>query len=468
LSLGAVREIYYLPGLPEFDARPDSAWHVGRFPTGGRFRSPALTASESSAVAGRVRSAALTARDDRTTRQVIGTLAAAAARLVDPQDELGAEAHALLSEELGWPPAMTTDTLSAMADGWREPALLSLVETEFGAPEALDGFHDDPRRPGRRQRLVGPPLMLQVHAGNVPGVGVTSVLRGLLIRSGLLCKLPEDEPGLAVLFARALRDEDDLLGGSLALSWWPGAKPTPAWGEWVKYTRKVVVYGGYDAICAVRAGVPAGTDVITYGPRIGVAVILPDAPAAAASRLARDVCAYEGRGCVSPRLVLVVAAGAEPFADRLGQALAVEAARLPQPPVSDAEASAIREVRTEAEFEVGSDVASAGFFGADDLSWTVVYREPDLRAAALPRVVYVSAVPDVARLLEHLASLEGSIQTIGYAGSSGLEELSEGAVRLGAGRMAPVGRLAWPPHDWSHNSRWQLRPLVERTDWEMG
>jgi hypothetical protein len=75
-------------------------------------------------------------------------------------------------------------------------------------------------------------------------------------------------------------------------------------------------------------------------------------------------------------------------------------------------------------------------------------------------------VEDLAQLETVLRPLEGRIQAIGYAGREGAQDLADLGARLGASRVAPLGAMAWPPHDWRHDGRYQLLPLVNWTDFE--
>ena len=185
----------------------------------------------------------------------------------------------------------------------------------------------------------------------------------------------------------------------------------------------------------------------------------------AARRLARDVCAYEQQGCVSPRLVFVVGGDVQHFAELLALGLEEETQRQPPPDLAEAEAIAIRNLRAEREFDRG---ASRGLLTSEpDLRWTVlVDREPHLGVTSLPRVVHLCTIRDVGDLLTALQPLSGHIQAVGYAGGAGVEELAEGAASLGASRVAPFGQVAWPPVDWRHDGRHQLIPLLRWTDWE--
>ncbi|MFQ5690171.1 MAG: acyl-CoA reductase [Gemmatimonadota bacterium] len=491
-------EAWYLPGREpgrgDSDPGRESAsagWWESRTPAGVPFRAPRLSEEEAGAVAREVRAAALHARRERSLSQLIGAVSRAAVRLGDPDEWARNTALGLLRDELGWTAELAAETLSGMASIWSEAALWQILRSELRDPRVLESFRPEPldeagepdgkrassapaRPPAdlrRRRRATGPPLMLQVHSANLPGVGVTAAVRGLLARSGVLCRVSRGEPGLLPLFARALAEEDPLLGRSLAVTWWPAESDEPAWDLWVKRSGKVIVYGGDVAVNAVRRRIPPHTDLIVYGPKLGVGVVLADAvgDATCAAGLARDVCAYEQRGCVSPRLILVVG-DAMRFAASLSDALERETKRHPGRVTSPEEAVAIRSLRAEAEFGSYAERTSgeAGVLASrDDVSWTVIVKaSPELEADDLPRVVRVFPVSGPGDVERVLGPLEGHVQAVGYAGEEGAQELAEAAARLGVSRVAPFGRMAWPPADWRHDGRFQLLPLLQWTDWE--
>jgi hypothetical protein len=397
---------------------------------------------------------------------VLRAISHAALRLSDPSDAAGRAAERLLSNELGWQREAAREALAGMSREWTEHALSALVESEIRDPALLDQFVPDPTRGGRLRTAVGPPLVFQIHAGNVPGVPVTGAILALLARSGVLAKTGADEPGLLPLFARTLEETDPLLAASLAATWWPGEDPPPAFGVWGKEAGKVVVYGGDSTVRAVRQRIPPEVELIVYGPRMGLAVFLSDAPAEAAALLARDACAYEQRGCVSPRIAFVIGANPLVLSDIVAAGMENEAARVAPPPVSETEAVALRSARAECEF-AGLEDGSTRVWGPPDLSWTVLaHRDAGIDSEALPRAVWVYGVRSVKSLDSLLGPLEGRIQSIGYAGSEGEDDLVRLAARLGVSRICSLGDMAWPPPDWRQEGRHRLLPLLTWTDWE--
>lgn len=470
---------WHLPGWAE---GPDQEWHDGRTASGTPFRVPRLLDAEAEELARGVRDAALEARSELTVAEVMRAVDAAAVRLLGGDGGPRASgAVFLLRRELGWSERMARETLAEMASGWRADALASVATEELGDPECLDGFRPAPGPDGagtRMRRAAGPPLLFQVQSGNLPGVGTTGIVRALLVRSGVLVRASEDEPGLAALFARTLQEVEPRLGRSVAVTWWPTEDSGP-WRAWVKCSGKVIVYGGADAVRGVRSRVPPEVDLVAYGPKLGVGVLLPDADLGPAAReLARDVCAYEQRGCVSPRVVFVVGGGRERFARELDVALCDKVKDLPAGDLEPGEAAAVRALRAGVEFrryaaeeEGGSGSAPAERVEGepDRVRWTVLTGpEPRVRSEALPRVVRVCQVGNLGELEEVLLPWEGRVQAAGYAGREGEAELAALCARLGVSRVARFGRMAWPPTDWRHDGHHQLLPLVRWTDWEPG
>lgn len=466
---------WHLPGLPaaEDGAEDEAAgrgadaeaWNRAETAAGTSFRTPRLDARAAESLAAGVRRQALRARRAYDLEQVIEAVSAAALRLADPDSSRGRTAAALLAAELGWPREAARDTLQRMARGWTADALRGLVASELGDPGVLDGFR--PATAPRMRRAAGPPVLLQVQAGNVPGVGVTGMIRGLLVRSGLIVRPSRAEPGLAPLFARSLTDLAPDLGRSAAVCWWPREDEIP-WSQLVKASGKVVLYGGEEAVREVRARLPVETDLLPYGPKLGLAVLLPDAdPEAAARGLARDVCAYEQRGCVSPRILLTPPELRRPAAREAERALCEWVKEHSVAPLGAGQAAALRQLRAGIEF--GDGKSGPRLVGdPDELRWTVLEGgDPALRAEALPRVLRVQAVEGVDEVRRLLFSLEGRVQAVGYAGREGLDELAESASASGVARLCPLGTTAWPPADWRHDGRHQLLPLLRWTDWEL-
>jgi len=467
--------------MPAIDPEP-GAWFEAETPAGLRFRAPRLSAKAAAGIASTVSAAAARARRERSTEEIVLAIAATAAHLAEPGDPTGAAAARCIEEGLGWSEELAQETLSGMAEIWTAEALWSVIRRELPAPGVLDGFDlDAAPRPtltggSRRTRAVGPPLLLTVHAGNVPGVPLTATIRALLVRSGSLNRVSSEEPGLLGVFARALQKEDPLLGQALAVTWWPSDDAGGVAREWVRRSGKVVVYGGGETVSALRSNLPPNSTLIPYGPKLGLGVVLEDVSAdsdswrSCAEALARDACAYGQRGCVSPRTVYLVGnpERAASFCEVLAEVLLEEVNRVPRPPLHPAEAIAIRSLRAEAEFSGYETSGRSRIWGSEtNLSWTVVLDlEGVIDPEPLQHVLYVTPVSSIEELTGRLEPIQGYIQAIGYYGRRDLDRLADLTSWMGASRLAPFGTIAWPPADWHHDGRGALLPLLQRTDWE--
>ncbi len=95
----------------------------------------------------------------------------------------------------------------------------------------------------------------------------------------------------------------------------------------------VHVYGRDATIAAIRAHAPSGMRIHGHGAGLGVVVVTRDAEiAAAAAHIAIDVTAFDQRGCLSPRLVVVEGsfARATQVAEATHRALGLVGGRVPR------------------------------------------------------------------------------------------------------------------------------------------
>ncbi|HEX8272990.1 MAG TPA: acyl-CoA reductase [Longimicrobiaceae bacterium] len=461
-------DAFHLPAVPDPHT---STWPYGQGETALELRVPIVDA----ALLKRQMAALGEARDrflaDRPVHEVVRVVDRVAARLQDAGDPLRRTAEAALPRITGYSPPMVKLVLDRMAPEWRADRLRGLLRSELEDPAMLDGFR--PRRHAAgKTRAWGPRVATHVFSGNVPGVAVTSLVRSLLVKSAALGKTAIGEPLLAALFARGVAEEDAELGECLAVAYWHGGDQAL---EAVALGRAdgVVVYGGAEAVAAVRAATPAGTRVLAYGPKLSFGVVgreaLADDRAAAeiAAAAALEASTFDQQGCVSPHLFYVEEGGAvEPreWARLLAGAMADTERELPRGAVARSEASAIRQLRGEAEF---AQLAGSGVelhASARGTTWTVVYEpDPAFVPSCLNRVVRVKPVASLDAVPALAAGTAGLLQTVGVAASpERTERLAAALGRAGASRVSPLGRMAWPPGTWHHDGH---PPLGEMLRW---
>ncbi len=409
---------------------------------------------------------------ERPATDILASLGAAGSRFLDPTDPLRAEALERLAEESGLSPAMCVAVLDGMAADWTVERLEALVVAELGSAAALDGFV---RVGDRTTMAVGPALTVQIVAGGVPGVGVSALLRSLIVKGPTLLKPGRGDVVLPTLFARALGAVDPPLADSLAVVYWPGGSrehEDAALGR----ADVVTVYGSDETVRDLRARTPVTTRLVPYHHRVSIGVVGRDAlgpgvVAATAAEVARSIAMFDQRGCVSPQLVFVEEGGActpAAFVDHLASALAELEESLPTGALDVSSSSALQQARGTAELLAASSSGRVRHGGS--APWTVVLEtgtQPPIAVAG--RFVRVRAIPDVEALAALLQPLGPHLQTVGVAGlGERLERVARALGALGASRVAPFESVPFPPAWWHHDGRGPLVDLVRWVDLATG
>lgn len=401
--------------------------------------------------------------------RIIRAIDAAARALLDPAEPEREHVLRSLHAVSGFSAPMAMRVLDRVAQDWLAPELDALVRDELGGNAAVESFVRTPG--GRRVRAVAPRLGLHVFAGNVPGVGVTSIVRALLVRSAVFAKSAAAEPVLAPAFCRLLARMDAEIAACVAVTYWRGGD-VPLEDAAMRRADLVVHYGGAEAIATLRARAPAHVRFIEHGPRISFAVIDATADAALdgfARDLATATALFDQQGCVSPQLAYVIgsAGQARALAATTAAALADIQQTLPRGRIDAAEAAAIREMRTRAEFR--AITGDGELWTGQDLDFSVILSDdPAFEGSCLNRTLLVKHVPDLAALLHVVAPFGTLLQTVGLAGFAPERRLHT-AIALadaGATRITSIAEMAWPPTGWHHDGRGPLRELIQWAELE--
>ncbi len=411
---------------------------------------------------------------ERDTASLVRALGDAGERFLDPEDPLRREALEFLPAASGFSAPMAEVVLDHMARDWTADGLTELIKSEFPDTGVLEGF-----RPGAgttRVRAMGHGLVLQVGAGNVPGVSVGGVTRALLLRSAVLLKTGLHDAVLPVLFARALAERDPGLSAALTVVYWPGGSEA-AEAEALTRAGLVVVYGGTDTVSSIRARLPATAGLIAYPHRVSVALVGREALATTAAEGtaemgARAVATFDQRGCVSPHAFWVEEGGdvgPAAWAELLGRGMSTIETELPSGAPTAATASAIHQLRGAWELKEASG-SGVRVFRSPSTEWTVVY-DPDQAFApsCLGRFVWVKPVRDLGQAPGIARAIGPHLQTVGLCGAGERTgELVERLGRAGASRVTTLEGMAWPPPWWHHDGTGPLHALSRWVDWEVG
>ncbi|HEX6693652.1 MAG TPA: acyl-CoA reductase, partial [Longimicrobiales bacterium] len=313
----------------------------------------------------------------RTVDDIVALIDQAVSRITDDATER-TRAVELVARFSSCSVPMAAHIFDRMTADWRAPSLLRMLDGEFRDRHMLDTFRPDGT--GRLLHASGARIALHIFSGNVPGVGVTSIIRSLLVKCPVLGKTAASEPVLPVIFATALAAIDPEIGRAVAVTYWPGGT-TDLEDAVLPAVEQVVHYGGRDSIGDMSRRVPANVPLITHGPRISFGMVgqkalgSPDDAASLAGDIAYATAVFDQQGCVSPHTVFVEERGAvspPELAGLVERALERLSRDLPPAALAQADAIAIREFRALAEFRAinGEKVL---VLGPDRLDHTIIF-----------------------------------------------------------------------------------------------
>ena len=303
---------------------------------------------------------------------------------------------------------------------------LSPEGIEFVLSECLEL---EPGRTALAQLIRRAPAARRAHvllSANVFSAAYRAILLGLLQSTDVQVRASRREPVFPKLLA-------ELSGGAFTLV--SALSPEPGDHFWA--------YGSQSTLDNVRDGLPSGVHFHPHGPGMGVALVMePDhvvegALDSAADGLAQDTIAFDQRGCLSPRVVLIAgsAAFAEDFCQRLASALRTWEQAVPRGTLDEAEAADARRYEDTMLYTGGALVAGRGLVALDP--------EPE-RVVVPPvgRYLHVTRTADPLGLLTRMAS---KITCVGLFNAPLMPGLCE--QRIGPRRYVPLGQMQKPALD---------------------
>jgi len=408
----------------------------------------------------------------RPVDELIEKIGRVGARFLDPTDPLAIEAQARIPDEAGLSPQMTEVVLRGVAREWTRDRLDTLVTADFPDRRVLDAFADAPG--GGRFRALGGRFALHIGAGNVPGVGATSLLLSLLVKTPVLLKPGRGDRVLPELFLRGLAGEDAQLARAAAVTYWAHGEGGALEEAAIQRAERVVVYGGFEIIDRLRTRTPPTTPFVAYGHRISMGAVTREVLDSqeqlrvTVREAARAIALFDRRGCVSPQILWVEEGGdASPldFAEHLAQELAGLDAELPPGPLDPATAAEILHQRSTAELRSAAGSGERIFVGEGG-RWTLFF-EPEGVASVLCggrtiRVCPIRALEGLNGERESpLVPFRGMLQTMALSASPARwTSLAEHFASEGFTRITTFTEQPFPPAWWRHDGEGPLRALV--------
>ncbi|MFF4548504.1 acyl-CoA reductase [Streptomyces sp. NPDC001406] len=383
------------------------------------------------------------------TEVVLGACAAVGEELGDP----GSALYRRLAGQL--PADEVTATLAELATALTRQALERKLRRELGGPRP-----ERLTRPNARETVyeAWAPVGVLVHIapGNAASVAPLSVVEGLLAGNLNILKTSASDTALALdlLAALGAADPTGLISERVIALRFPSSRR-----EWLTtlcdQADAIAVWGGDDAVSAVRELAPPGCRVVAWGHRISFAYLTRDAAQddALLDALAADVCRLEQQACSSPQVLYLDSEDTDEtfaFAGRFAERLAKVSGALPAPPPGPAEQAEITTVQRLAELE--QHLGLTRVFAAEDGTWRVLAdARPALDASPLHRSVWVKPLPRH-RITTVLRPMRRYLQTAAIGGDrADVAALSRAMFAAGVTRVTPVGAMLegydGEPHD---------------------
>ena len=332
-------------------------------------------------------------------------------------------------------------------------ALCDLVRWELGDEKILDDFQP---RATHRSMAVGPETILHIISGNTPHAGLQSLMRGLLLKSRNLCKIPS--AGLPEI-ARFR----DALPPALAARIEIATELPP---DWIERANAVIVFGTDETVEKFRALTTPAQIFVAHGHRVSFGVIFDDPRRESVALAARDASLFDQQGCLSPHVFYVrecAGLDAMTYAELLAAEMEKFNAVEPRGVISSGEAAAIHAVRADYEFRVASAPGIRVWKSATSSAWTVICdRNSAFTISCLNRVIFVKPWPEDPA--PALFKVKPHLSTIAIWPAS-----AENANRvrgLGATRICSVGAMQSPPLAWHQDGLPVLASLVRWNDVE--
>ncbi len=329
-----------------------------------------------------------------------------------------------------------------------------------GNRAALDGFIALSDKDPRLFRCQPRGLIVHWIAGNVPVLGMISLLQSMLGKNATILKASRNDPWLLPAFLESFSEityisssgkeiSGQLLTNSVAIIY--------AERDDMEASRQLsaiadvrVAWGGREAVESIM-NLPRrfGTEDIVFGPKVSFIIIGKEFLENKEERqkvvrnIVRDVAAFDQRGCNSPHTVFVETGGSihpRQFARIVGEEMKSMLDDRPLREVQAGDSMNILGVRTE------YDMRGEAYY-SDGMGWTVVYSDDDtgLAPPCYLRTLFIRPVDD---LLDVAAFCSLNTQSVGLAVKDRQLELAHLLTKAGVERCTAVGSMSLYESPW--------------------
>ncbi|MCY0900360.1 MAG: hypothetical protein OWU33_15795 [Firmicutes bacterium] len=390
-------------------------------------------------------------------------ISSALAAWLDPRSVERQLAERWLPVMTGYAPNMVHRGLTRYLRTFLPDQLTRFLAQDLLDPAMLD--HPVPDRAGGWSMAVGPRVLGQIVAGNIPGIALWHMVLGLLVKSAVITRVSRHEPLMAALTHQLIHRTDPELAQLLALVYWPAGDSLREEALFDSVDR-LVIYGSNSTISDIRQRVAGRVPVVGYGHRVSLTVIGREALEElviddTVRRTGRDVALWDQASCASPHAILVEEGGKhqpKELAERLAAELERWEIKEPRGPVPADVAHAIRDWADQWEW-----TSNVSVWHHPDYRWAVVAGDPaSVPIGPMNRTAFVIPISNLdAAVLPWFRRLVPYLQTVGVAiPRRRLFPLLSSWARAGVTRITEVGRMHEFPAGWLHDGGHSVADLV--------
>lgn len=309
-------------------------------------------------------------------------------------------------------------------------------------------------------KVVPKGVLVHWLAGNVPVLGMISLIQGIITKNINIAKLPKSNglllPSiLAEIGPFSLKTTNGMLTGNDILNTilfvYCDRNDKTSQQQLSDLADVRIAWGGKEAVESVCTLTKRYfTDDVIFGPKYSFAILGKDALSESqlidfGYKMALDASVFEQQGCNSPHTLFVEKSNdytLEMVAKSVASGMQQVLKRIPKPPISGKQAINITNLRAEAIFDGKLVIQSPG------TEWTIVYSEskPFFADACYSRVLFIQEVKDA---LDVLPLIKHHHQTMGLCmKESRRSDFSEQAANSGIERITAIGKMTIYDHPW--------------------
>jgi len=333
--------------------------------------------------------------------------------------------------------------------------LKSLLEISLnGNIDFLDEFIGVP---SLQKKIMAHPKGVVTHwlAGNVPVLGMISLIQGIVSKNANVIKLPRENGLVLPLMAAEIAKYEtssikgkDIMAGCMFV--YCNRDDRKAQNALSVNSDLRVAWGAREAVESVMS-LPRkyGTDDVIFGPKYSFAAIgkdsfNPEQLNDLAYKVAIDASTFDQQGCNCPHTVFVekgATVSAVEFAKALASNMDKALKRIPKNPILADQAYSIVNIRSEYSF-------AGKVFSSKGTEWTVIYsEEKGLADACYSRIIFVRPVENLNEILDYIEYKKH--QTLGLCiKESAKAKFAKEATKRGIERITELGKMTSFDYPW--------------------